>query len=207
MISGERLAEEAVYVEQDLIRERVGCQDQYACALGGLLHLEFKGDGRVQVSPVTLARERVAALEERLALFYTGVQRQAHEVLDEQLARTQSGENDASLKKMAELVAQGIQVLAGSDDLSEFGALLHESWQLKRKLSTKVSEPWIDGLYDRARRAGAVGGKLLGAGGGGFLLFYVEPHNWNSVRHALGELKEVRFAFDDSGSRIIFYRP
>lgn len=207
MVTPEQLAQEAVYVERELIKERVGFQDQYASAFGGLLHLRFEPEGRVQVSPVALSKERLHALEERLMLVYTGLQREAHEVLAEQLARTESGENDAILKKMAALVAHGVEVLTGRHDLSEFGALLHESWLLKRQLSSKVSVSWIDEVYDKARKAGAVGGKLLGAGGGGFLLFYVEPDYRDPVRKALSELKEVQFAFDNSGSRIIFYRP
>jgi D-glycero-alpha-D-manno-heptose-7-phosphate kinase len=207
MVRREQLAEEATYVEQELIKERVGNQDQYACALGGFLHLEFLSDGEVRVNPLVVSRERVQALEQRLVLFYTKLQRRAHEVLDEQVHRTQSGENDGLLKKMAGLVAEGIEVLTNSRDLSEFGELLHEGWMLKRRFSRKVTTPWIDGLYERARRAGAVGGKLLGAGGGGFLLFYVEPYNRDRLRKSLPELNHAEFSFENSGSQIIFYRP
>lgn len=206
MVSREQVAAEAIYVEQELIKERVGCQDQYACALGGLLHLEFYRDGKVRVNPVVLNQERLQALEDRLMLFYTGIQRHAHEVLDEQVERTRSGENAKELESLKSLVSQGIKVLTGGNALSEFGALLHESWMLKRRLSRKVSASGIDEIYERARRAGAVGGKLLGAGGGGFLLLYVEPSYRERVRHTLSELREAEFSFENLGSQIIFYR-
>jgi len=207
MVSREQLAAEAIYVEQELIKERVGYQDQYACALGGIIHLDFTCDGEVRVNPLVVSRERLHALEQRLLLLYTGLQRHAHEVLDEQMQRTQLGQNDDLLKKMAGLVNEGIEVLTNSRDLSEFGELLHEGWLLKRRLSSKLSIPWIDELYERARKAGAVGGKLLGAGGGGFLLFYVEPYNREHVWESLPELHRADFSFENSGSQIIFYRP
>lgn len=206
-VSRAHVAAEAVYVEQELIRERVGCQDQYACALGGLLHLEFCQDGTVRTNPVVLNQERLQALRDRLLLFYTGIQRDAHEILDEQIERTRSGKNAKELGSLKSLVGQGIEVLTGSNDLSEFGVLLHEGWMLKRRLSGKVSSSWIDEIYERARRFGAVGGKLLGAGGGGFLLVYAEPSYQEQVRNALPELREADFSFENLGSQIIFRRP
>lgn len=207
MVSREQLAKEAVYVEQEMIKERVGCQDQYACAIGGLLHLRFEADGNVQFNPVVLSKERLQALQQRLMLLYTGLQRHAHDVLDEQLERTESGDNDRCLVEMGALVEQGVEVLAKGENLSEFGDLLHEGWELKRSLSSKITTSWIDEVYERARRAGAVGGKLLGAGGGGFLLLFVEPCNRERLRGALPELREAEFGFENSGSQIIFYRP
>lgn len=207
MVSKEYVAAEAVYVEQELIKERVGYQDQYACALGGVLHLEFMQDGQVRTNPVVLSKERLLALQERLILLYTGIQRHAHEVLDEQIERTQSGENSKELERLKSLVSRAIGVLTNDSDLSEFGTLLHEGWLMKRRLSSKITTSWIDEIYERARCAGAVGGKLLGAGGGGFLLLYVEPYNRKRLLSALPELREVKFSFENSGSRIIFYRP
>ena len=206
MVSLEQVAAEAVYVEQEMIRERVGCQDQYICALGGLRHLRFSSEGQVRVDPVILSPARRAALQDRLLLLYTGIQRSAHEVLEEQIQRTEAGQNQAELTRLHELVADGLAVLASERSLAEFGALLHDAWQLKRSLSTSISSPWIDEAYTRARQAGAVGGKLLGAGGGGFLLLFVEPEGRERVRRALPELREADFAFDDTGSRVIFYR-
>jgi D-glycero-alpha-D-manno-heptose-7-phosphate kinase len=206
MVSREQVAAEATYVEQELIKERVGSQDQYACALGGLQHLQFQPDGRIHADPVVIGAARQQALQERLLLLYTGMQRTAHEVLDEQIQRTQTGDNSRDLSELLQMVTQGLHILSNGHDLSEFGALLHEGWQLKRRLSSKITTPWIDGAYDRARQAGAIGGKLLGAGGGGFLLLYVEPYNRERVLRAVPELRAADFTFEDSGSRIIFYR-
>ena len=206
MVSPEQVAAEAVHVEQELICERVGCQDQYICALGGLRHLRFDLEGQVRADPVILSPGRRAALQDRLMLLYTGIQRSAHEVLEEQLQRTEAGENHAELGQLLELVASGLEVLASGRNLAEFGELLHHAWQLKRRLSASITTPWIDEAYARARKAGAVGGKLLGAGGGGFLLLFVEPDDRERVRRALPELREAEFAFEDTGSRVIFYR-
>jgi D-glycero-alpha-D-manno-heptose-7-phosphate kinase len=206
VVSREQLGAEAVYVEQELIKENVGCQDQYACALGGFQHLEFRQDGAVRAIPVILSSERLHALEERLMLLYTGIQRDAHEILDEQIRRTESGENSRELEGLKALANQGVKVLTGGHDLDEFGALLHEGWCLKRRLSSKVATSFIDEIYERARKAGAVGGKLLGAGGGGFLLLYVEPSNRDRMRKALPELREAEFSFENSGSQVIFCR-
>jgi D-glycero-alpha-D-manno-heptose-7-phosphate kinase len=207
IVSREQVGAEAVYVEQELIKERVGCQDQYACALGGFLHLKFNRDGSVCADPVVLSQDRLRALEERLMLLYTGIQRDAHEVLDEQIERTESGQNTVELDKLKTLVRQGVELLTNGKDLSGFGALLHEGWIAKRRLSRKITTSLIDEIYDRALRAGATGGKLLGAGGGGFLLLYVEPDKRNRVRNALPELGEAKLSFENSGSQVIFYRP
>ena len=207
LVTREQLAEEAVHVERELIKEHVGCQDQYACSFGGLLHLEFCANGSVKVGPATLPESRRKMLEERLMLFYTGAQRNAHELLGEQIQRTLSEQIDGELGCMRKLVRQGLDVLSGEGDLAVFGELLHEGWTLKRRLSSKVTTPWIDRIYERARGAGAVGGKLLGAGGGGFLLLYVEPPQREAVRRVVPELREAPFAFEQTGSTIIFYRP
>jgi D-glycero-alpha-D-manno-heptose-7-phosphate kinase len=207
MVSRERLAAEAVHVEQQLIKERVGCQDQYACAFGGLRHLEFLTDGTVRVSPVILAPARLRALNDRLLLLYTGIQRHAHDILEEQIERTAGGLNTQQLDRLKTFVGQGMEVLTGSGDLAQFGALLHESWLIKRGLSSKISSPGIDDAYARARQAGAIGGKLLGAGGGGFLLLYSEPEHHQSIKRALPELRAIDFSFEDIGSQTIFYRP
>ncbi len=203
-VSQEQLAKEAIHVEREMIKDRVGSQDQYISALGGFRHLEFLPDGTVRAERVPVPRERLHDLEKRLLLLYTGRQRTAHEVLDEQAERTKAGRNDADLSELKGLVKRGIEVLSGTGDLAEFGSLLHHGWELKRRLSSKVSTPQIDELYLCAREAGAVGGKLLGAGSGGFLLLFVEPEQREHVRQALAELKEAPFAFEEHGSRIIF---
>ncbi|MDO8561315.1 MAG: kinase [bacterium] len=206
-VSQEQLAVEAVRVEQEMVKDRVGSQDQYICALGGFRHLQFHQDGTIETSLVSVAPERLHALQERLMLVYTGKQRNAHDVLDEQQERTQAGKNDAHLAGMKKLVARGIDVLKGSGDLGEFGFLLHEGWELKRKLSNKVTTAQVDEFYERARAAGASGGKLLGAGGGGFLLLFAEPEMRARVKDALSELNEAPFAFERGGSQLVFHRP
>ncbi len=207
MVSQEQLAAEAVYVDREMIKERVGVQDQYICAHGGLLHLEFQAGNQVTLKPVVISKERKRALEERLMIFYTGLQRSAHQVLEEQISRTKAGEITPHLNKLKELVPQGIEMLCNGYDLSNFGEILHQGWLLKRKFSKAISNSLIDEAYERARRAGAIGGKLLGAGGGGFLLLYVEPYNQPGVRRALSDMREVRFGLENHGSRLIFYKP
>lgn len=197
------LAREAVHVEQEMIGERVGVQDQFICALGGLLNVRCQSDGRVVPLPVPVQPERLASFHEHLLLVYTGVRRLASEVLSEQLERTRSGANNAHLHHMGALVDDGIRVLSGTGDLRTFGELLHESWMLKRGLSSTVSSGMIDDLYERARKNGAIGGKLLGAGAGGFLLFFVEPERQEAVLAAMPGYKSVDFGFDTGGSRVI----
>lgn len=201
-----QLAREACHVEQELIKERVGVQDQYTCAHGGLVHLQMKTDGTISVNPVPLPAERRALLGSHLLLFYTGLRRSAHEVLDEQLDRTRRGDLTADLKRMSELVTDGLEVLSRGP-IAAFGDLLHQSWVIKRGLSTKISSNAIDASYDRARAAGAIGGKLLGAGGGGFLLLFAPPDRHGAIESALSDLTPVKFGFDHEGSRILFYQP
>ena len=207
LVDREQLAAEAVYIERELIKERVGLQDQYTCACGGMLSLEFRHKNRVTVSPVIMPHERLKALQDRLMIFYTGLQRYADQVLKQQMERTQAGTLLPYLSKMRDLVQPGIEILANGYDLSNFGSLLHESWTLKRELSDSITNPEIDEAYENARKAGAVGGKLLGAGGGGFLLLYVEPYNQESVRKVMNGMREVKFNFENQGSHLIFYRP
>jgi len=207
MVSAEQLAQESVYVERELIQERVGLQDQYTCALGSFLDLEFRERNKVTVKPVIIAQARLQALEERLMLFYTGLQRTAHDILKSQIDRMKNGELVSHLKQMQGLVKQGVQIVSNGRDLREFGELLQESWKHKRELSESVSNALIDEAYECACQSGAIGGKLLGAGGGGFLLMYVEPYNHSAVRQALTEMPEVPFHFESQGTRLIFYRP
>lgn len=206
MVSHQQLAEEAVYVEQEIIKERVGVQDQFTCAHGGLVNLKFSRDGNIQTCPVPLLKERSQDFQNHLMLFYTGIVRFAHEVLDEQIENTKQGSITKDLSHLSDLVDQGLQVLASTEPIGTFGELLHNSWETKRKLSSKISNPEIDGFYDRARKVGAVGGKLLGAGGGGFLLFVVPPEKREVVKRELKELKEVPISFDNIGSSLLFYR-
>lgn len=207
LASKEQLAEEAVYIEREMIKERVGLQDQYSCACGGLSHLGFEQGNRVSVTPLPLNKARITALEERLLLFYTGLQRTAHDILEEQIEKTASGEVQTNLDTLKSLVHEGVSILSGGSDLSMFGHLLHESWTLKKSLSSAISNSFIDEAYETARNSGAIGGKLLGAGGGGFLLLYAEPYNQAKIRENLSRLREVSFGFENFGSRILYYKP
>lgn len=207
LVSHEQLAEEAVHVEREMIKERVGVQDQYTSACGGLVHLEFTGENHVTVTPLVVSNERKAAFQERLMIFYTGLQRSAHDVLEQQMSRTKQGAITKQLIELANLVPQGLDVLSNGHDLSDFGEVLHAGWQLKRQLSDAISNRFIDDAYQLARQAGAIGGKLMGAGSGGFLLLYVEPYNQDGVRRVLKDMREVSFNLENQGSRLVFYRP
>lgn len=207
LVCRRQLAEEAVFVEQELIKERVGVQDQFTCAHGGLVHLRFDQEGGIHYTPLPLSGARISALQDHLMLFFTGMRRHAHEILEEQITRTEAGCNHEDLCRISELVSQGIGVLASEGSLLPFGELLHDAWVCKRKLSSRVSNAAIDECYDAARRAGAIGGKLLGAGGGGFLLLFVDPERKPEVRRALSGLAEVSSGFDFNGSSLLFYQP
>ena len=207
MVGREQLASEAFYVEREMIRERVGLQDQYTCAYGGLLHLSFSGGNHVSVRPLVISSARLQSLQSCLMMYYTGIQRKAHDVLEEQIARTKAGILTSYLMQLHDLVKEGIEVLSSDRELDGFGELLHQGWMLKRQLSQAISNPFIDDAYERARRAGAIGGKLMGAGSGGFFLLFVQPRNQGSVRRALSDMREVKFSFENQGSRLIFYQP
>lgn len=203
MPSKMQLAMEAIHVEQERLQENVGSQDQVAAAFGGFNRIDFKPDGTVQVSPMLLNRERLTELEQHLLLVYTGVSRTASDIAAEQIRTTR--EKKPELKMLLQMVEEASSLLQGKGPLLEFGKLLDEGWQLKRSLTGKISNSTIDELYERARRAGAVGGKLLGAGGGGFLLLFVRPEQRSAVLEALNGSLCVPVEFENTGSRIIFY--
>jgi D-glycero-alpha-D-manno-heptose-7-phosphate kinase len=206
-LSAADLGREACRVEIDLCGEPIGKQDQYACAFGGLSLYEFRADGRVDVSPIMMPPELRNQLERRIIVFYTGVTRSASEILRDQSASTASQpDTRAALVSMLQLV-YGLRDQLHAGELSSFGEILHENWELKKTLSRGISNPEIDGWYNRARAAGAIGGKILGAGAGGFLLFYADEDRHEAVTAALTELQRVNFGFDPLGSRIIFYNP
>jgi D-glycero-alpha-D-manno-heptose-7-phosphate kinase len=205
LTSQRQLATEAIHVEQDLIGETVGAQDQIFASFGGLNFIEFKRDGSFRVEPLTLPKDRLEALNGSLMLFYTGLRRTASEVAASYVAEI--GTRTKQLNRMRQMVDEGMKILAGNDSLDAFGDLLDESWQLKRSLSGLVSNTQVDEAYAEARRAGARGGKLLGAGGGGFLLLYVPAACRQQVKERLQGLIWVPFQFDTGGSQIIFYSP
>jgi D-glycero-alpha-D-manno-heptose-7-phosphate kinase len=198
-----RLATEAAQIEIDRLGRHIGKQDHFAAAYGNLHTFTFHAGGKVSVEPVFYNPATKRHVECRLMLFFTAQTRNASEILEEQVESVEGSRG--LLDAMRDLVAPMREVLMSGDDPARFGRLLDESWQLKRNLTASVSNPLIDGYYRKALEAGAVGGKLLGAGGGGFLLLYVEPDHQDAVRQALGSLKELPFRFDDGGSRITYY--
>jgi D-glycero-alpha-D-manno-heptose-7-phosphate kinase len=204
--SKDTLAHEAIHVEQCLLREAVGLQDQVAAAFGGFNHVTIRQDGVFQVNPVVLPRARIEALQDHLLLLYTGIPRASGD--GAQALIDSLGQRTAELLTLQQMVDRAIEILASdTTDLVEFGRLLHEAWRLKRELSPCVTTPGIDDLYETARRAGAAGGKLLGAGGGGFMLLVVRPDERARVAAALPGLIKVPFRFDAAGSRVVLYQP
>lgn len=204
MVTKERLAKEAIYVEQEMIKESVGCQDQMLAAYGGFNYIEFGGTNHLTVQPVTMPVEKVNMLQDHLMLFFTGFSRTASEIAQHQIKNIPNKKQE--LLRMYEMVQEAVSILNGNDILA-FGRLLDESWKLKRSLSEKVSNEHIDEIYEAARRSGAIGGKLLGAGGGGFVLLFVEPSKKPKVREALKTLLEIPIKFENLGTQIIFYQP
>lgn len=200
-----QLAEEAIHIERDLCGDNVGSQDQVTTAFGGLNMINFMPSRRITVRPVTLAAQRISHLQNHLLLCYTGVSRTASKIAAEQIRNVPKKTKE--LNAMQNMVEEGIRILTDSKDIREFGKLLHEAWQLKRSLSNSVSNDQIDAIYKKAFAAGAIGGKLCGAGGGGFVLFFVEPDKQASVITALAQYLFVPFEFEWQGSQIIFFQP
>ncbi|MCB7319413.1 GHMP family kinase ATP-binding protein [Lacrimispora sp. 210928-DFI.3.58] len=200
-----QLADEAIYLERVLCNEAGGWQDQIAAAFGGLNRIDFHSEG-YEVHPVVIAPERKQQLNNNLMMFFTGFTRYSAEL--QKINLSGRGDKRAQLKQMHELVGEAEKVLIDKmADLDEFGRLLDVTWKLKRQTGAAVSTDSIDELYEKGMKGGALGGKLLGAGGGGFLIFYVRPEEQESVRRALGDLMYVPFKFEDGGTRVIHYTP
>ena len=200
-LSAEKLARDACRIEIDILKQPIGKQDQYIAAYGGLQYIRFNGDESVFVDPVICQRETKEQLNNKLLLFYTGITRVSSSILAEQEQKTDI--NRAYLDTMVELAGELKKDLVGND-LSRVGEILHRGWLNKVKLASRITNTTINEYYDKARRAGAVGGKILGAGGGGFLLLYCEQENQSNVREALSDLKESPFKFEPQGSKIIY---
>ena len=204
--SKEDLAKTALHLEQNVMREAVGAQDQVAAAFGGFNKIVFNKDHTFDVTPIIIGKEKLERLNDHLMMFFTGVSRYSNEIAKTKIKNLDSRERE--LKTLYNMVDEAIDILNGdSVPIIEFGKLLHESWMNKRSISDRVSTSLVDDIYDVARCNGAAGGKLLGAGGGGFILFFVEPSCQQKVREALKNLIEVPFSFDTSGSRIVLYQP
>ena len=200
-----KLAEDAIYLERELCKENGGWQDQIAAAFGGLNRIDFS-NGQFKVSPIIIHPDRKKLLNDSLMLFFTGVSRFSSEIQKDTLSRQE--DKTAQLKEMLSLVDDAQAILEDKhSDINDFGRLLNHTWELKRGTGSKISNISIDELYNAGLKAGALGGKLLGAGGGGFLLFYVEPDKQPAVLEALNKLMHVPFEFESEGTSIIHYNP
>jgi D-glycero-alpha-D-manno-heptose-7-phosphate kinase len=206
MVSNSELAREAIRVEQELLKEAVGCQDQLWAAFGGFNHITFSPAGNFEINPIILAPDRRRLLMQSMMMFFTGFSRNASDIAQHQIAnmpyRTQQ------LRGIQSMVGDALAILReNADPIRGLGELLHEGWCLKRELAENVSTPVIDGMYEAAREAGAIGGKLLGAGGGGFMVFLVEQERQQNVRKRLARFIHVPVDIDHDGSKIVLYQP
>lgn len=204
MVTKRQLARNAIYVEHSLIKENVGAQDQVAVAFGGLNKIYFGGDDIFYVYPVTIPKERIDLFQSHLMLFFTGFSRNASDIAGEQIRKTSELKNE--LREMKGMVDKAIDILnSDSSDIKEFGKLLHDSWLIKRSLTHMISSNEIDAIYETARKAGALGGKLLGAGGGGFILLFACPSTQPKIKERLKNLIHVPFSFEKLGSQVVMY--
>jgi len=200
------LAADAIHVEQELLQEAVGAQDQVNAAYGGFNRISFHTDGTVDVNRVLTAQSRLMELERHLALYFTGFSRTASEIAQEQVRITPNRKKE--LETMLQLVNEAEAIISSPGrSLDEFGRLLHEGWQIKRTLTQKITNTSIDEIYEAGLGAGALGGKLLGAGGGGFMLFFVPPERRQALRERLRKLLCVPFGFSSKGSHVVLYEP
>ena len=201
-LSADELAKQAIHVEQKVINEVVGCQDQIAVAYGGFNRIDFNRDETFSVTPISIDASRLADLQNHLLLFFTGFSRFASEIESSKLVNF-SKQSD-SLQRMMDMVMEAEDLLKNNNrDLQQFGWMLQEAWEYKKSLSSIVSTSAIDEIYNRAIAAGALGGKILGAGGGGFILFFVPPEKQSAVRTSLAELIEVPFSFEQEGCSVV----
>ncbi|MCR4275197.1 MAG: kinase [Candidatus Wolfebacteria bacterium] len=205
MITKRQLALDAIHIEQERIKENVGCQDQTIAAFGGFNKIEFGGLQKITVKPISLDFNKWRLFQDHLMLFFTGLSRNASDIAAEQIKNTHN--KTSEIRAMMQMVDEGINILSGNDNLEDFGKLLHEGWKIKKSLSSQITNPVIDEIYTAGQEAGAIGGKLLGAGGGGFMLLFVEPELQLKVKEKLKNLLHVPFKFENVGSQIIYYAP
>lgn len=202
-ITKAEMAKIAAHIEIDVLKRNIGKQDHYAAAFGDVNAIYFKNDESVSVEPVFYSPEIRAELESRLLLFYTNIKRDASKILKHQVDEIDN--RFETLTKMKNLIPDMREIFTNSNNINDFGKLLHEGWMLKQSLTGGITNEKINDYYQKALNAGALGGKLLGAGGGGFLLFYAEQINHAKIRAALSDLFEMKFKFDKPGSRITYY--
>ncbi len=204
-ISKQKLSELAIHIEQNVIGESVGSQDQVAAAHGGFNIISFGGKNEYTISRVPIEDGRLRMLEDHLLLFYSGISRYSAQIEAEKIKNIQI--NKVQLKQMGEFVSEAANILLSNTDIIDFGKLLHENWKLKKSLSPMVSNDVLNGIYEKAIMAGATGGKVLGAGGGGFVLIFAAPEYHPGIRKALCDYLNVPFHFESGGSQAIFYSP
>ncbi len=200
-----QLALDAIHIEQDMIKENVGSQDQTIAAFGGLNRIDFGGLQKVTVYPIVMKPERMAEFQSHLMLFFTDFSRRASRIAKNWIKNTNQNKKD--LDAMLQMVDEGINILNSSHDIGEFGKLLHQSWQIKRCLAKEITNSKIDAIYEAGKEAGALGGKLLGAGGGGFMLFFARPKDQSRIKERLKKFLYVPFRIDTHGSQIVYYSP
>lgn len=203
-VTHEQLAHEACQIEIEILGEPIGKQDQYAASYGGLNIIHFNSDGNVAVEPLYIKNETYQHLQENLLMFYVGNQRKASDILAEQKKNASQDEKFNILKSMVMLVSD-LRNSLFSGNLDDFGHILHENWVLKQKLASQISNSQIEDIYKAGIKAGASGGKLLGAGGGGFMLFYCDKSRQQKLLEAMKPLEKFDFAFDREGSKVIYY--
>lgn len=204
MVTKKKLAFDSIHVEQDLIKEHVGSQDQTAASFGGFNRIEFGGSDGIFVQPITIEKKKLQYLQSCLLFYFSGFSRYSDQIAREQVKCIPKKKNE--LKAIHNMVDQAISIINGRiDSLNDFGKLLHEYWMLKRSLTDKISDDFIDAIYETAIKAGAIGGKICGAGGGGFILLFVPPERQPKVKEALKNLLLVPFRFENMGSHVIFY--
>lgn len=204
MPSKHQLLTESLHIEQNMIKETVGSQDQTLAAYGGFNHVSFMQNGDVAVRPVIMCAEAIHHFNDHLMLFYTGIKRTAADVADSYVLNID--DKKRQLRIMKDLVEEALSILGKGGDFREFGVLLHEAWQAKRSLSSRVSNAQVDDMYEAALKAGALGGKITGAGGGGFMLLFVPPERQKKVREALKTQIHVPFRIDNTGSQIVYFQ-
>ena len=205
MPTKKQLASEAIHIERNVLKEYVGSQDQVLAAVGGLNKITFDKEDDFQVTPITISRERLQSLEDHLMLYFTGFSRYASEVAKAQIENTPKKKRELSI--LQTMVDEAISILNSDTSIVEFGKMLHEACKLKRDFSEKVSTPQIDEIYEASKKAGAIGGKLLGAGGGGFMVLFARPEDQPPIRRRLHRLLYVPFKFENQGSQIVVYEP
>ncbi len=201
-VTAEQLASEACSMEIDILKKPIGKQDQYIASYGGLREISFISDGTVSIRSLEISQSRKRIFGSNLLLFFTGLTRKSSDILSDQ--KKHMAENHKTLKKMKAQVSKMNAILESEHDFGEIGSMLHQAWSLKRELSKEITNDNIDRMYTRALESGAMGGKICGAGGGGFLLLYVPRENQNQVRKTMQDYREFPFMLNDGGSKIIF---